>query len=142
MSRVPKRLRPSFGHTYIYMLTRGRGWTSRTLGHLHTASIFCRSHGDVSLWGPGISVCESSVFLPTTLYVLWVSVGAGLMDLRCYLIFFKIGNKHTSERERETETFGQNVGHVQEISKFQIDPLGDHLCTCSLGCQKGTRLSG
>jgi len=30
--------------------------------------------------GPGISVCESSVFLPTALYALWLSVGAGLLS--------------------------------------------------------------
>jgi hypothetical protein len=32
----------------------------------HSAS-FCGAHGDVTYGGPGISVCESSVFLPTAI---------------------------------------------------------------------------
>ena len=35
-----------------------RNITVNVTGHLHTVTIFCRVHGDVTHGGPGVSVCE------------------------------------------------------------------------------------
>ncbi len=53
-------------------------WTVSVPGPLHTAQSFCRAHGDVTHGGPGVSVCEQFVLLPTALNAFWISVEAGL----------------------------------------------------------------
>jgi hypothetical protein len=76
----------------VTVLVRGRGWTSSTLGHLHTVSIFCRDHGDVThgrLW----EFASSSYSFPQHCMNYRLSVGAGLFTNHFWLTI----NKHKSE---------------------------------------------
>ena len=58
-------------------LTGGRGWTSSTLDHLHTAPSFCRAHGDVTHGGFGEFVSCPYLF-PQSCMPFRLSVGARL----------------------------------------------------------------
>ncbi len=74
------------------MLTGGRGWTSNTPGHFHTASSFCRTHGDVTHGGLG-GLVSCPYFFPHHCMSYRLSVGTGL-----FTNHFLIVNKHTWER--------------------------------------------
>jgi hypothetical protein len=72
----------------------------------------------------GISVCELSVFLPTTLYVLSLSIGSGLLSN-----LFEIGNK-THKREMRTGLdidfrFRRQTEPTDDIQEARDDNGGD-----------------
>jgi hypothetical protein len=60
---VSTRLRSSSGHGVDWRT----GVDCQRTGSFTKESNFCRVHRDVTYGGPGVSVCEQFVFLPTSL---------------------------------------------------------------------------
>jgi hypothetical protein len=85
MSRRPR----DSGPRPVMVVTRGRGWTSSTPGHLHTELRFCRAHGDVTHGGLGGFV-SCPYYFPQHCMSYRLSIGAGL-----FTNSFWIGNKNT-----------------------------------------------
>ncbi len=52
---------------------------TRSKDNLKHLSSFCRVHRDVTYGGPGVSLCEQFVFLPTAMNALWLSVETGFI---------------------------------------------------------------
>ena len=86
------------------VVTGGRGWTSSTPGHLHTAPSFCRGHGDVTHGGLGEFV-SCPYFFPQHCIPEDSPLEEG-----CSLIIYLIGNKNTEERENDEAK--KNIGVV------------------------------
>ena len=65
----------------LKVVTGGRGWTSSTPGHLHTALCVCRAHGDVTHGGLGLGGFVSCPYsFPQHCMPYRLSVGAGLLQ--------------------------------------------------------------
>ena len=103
------------------VVTGGRGWTSSTPGHLHTALRVCRAHGDVTHGGLGEFVsCPYS--FPQHCMPYRLSVGAGLFTNLFWLVI------KTHERENTT------ISTFHAVSKGGTGHFTDFPNFCYRGC--------